>query len=151
METQRVFVNPSDDTTEIKCSHCGAASIKNVGKFKGTRRRIKVKCKCQEVFAVQFEFRKETRKDTDIVGHYARLPEQEGWRQMLVTNLSQSGIGFLTQSMHNLSAGDRLKIRFNLIDQARRSIIEKEAVVRWVRDIHIGCQFMTSFGRDESF
>ena len=151
MEIQKVFVNPAGDTAVLKCPYCGTARTPDVGRFKGSRRRIKVKCSCRSTFGVLFEFRKANRKDTNIVGHYAPLAQGEEWRKMLVTNISRCGIGLLAQSIHQLSEGDEIKVRFNLKDSLQRCIIEKEALVRWVEDIHIGCEFMASAGQDQEY
>ena len=62
---------------------------------------------------------------------------------IMVTNVSLTGLGFLTHSMHSLSKGDMLHVRFNL-DDREHSLIRKQAVVRWVENGHIGCEFMNS-------
>jgi len=145
MKIERVKVNPGDNKAMIKCPQCGIERTISVGKFKGSRRRVKTKCPCQTAFVVLFEFRKATRKESSVKGYYAKLPEGETWEKMLVTNLSISGIGFLAQSVHNLSQGDQVKVRFTL-DAGTRSTVEKTAVVRWIEDIHVGCEFVHSVG-----
>jgi hypothetical protein len=143
VEVQKIFVNPEDNKAVLKCPHCSATKTRHVGKFKGGKRRIKIRCACQSVFAVLFEFRKAPRKEVDLRGKYAKLPEDEGWRDMLVTNVSAAGMGLLLQSTHNLRKGDKLKVRFKLDDRGR-SMVEKKAVVRWVAAIHVGCEFTQS-------
>jgi hypothetical protein len=148
MEMQHVYVNPGDETSVIKCSSCGMARTRYVGKFKGSKRRVRIRCGCQQTFSVVFEFRRSKRKETNIVGHYAKLPEDEQWQKMLVTNISPGGIGLLAQSTHHLSKGDLLKVKFSLKDSLQRSMIEREAVVRWANNIHVGCEFMASVEYD---
>ncbi len=148
VEIRKVYVDPDGDNAVLKCPHCGTTKTRHVGRFKGGRRRIKIKCACQSAFSVLFEFRKAPRKDVNLKGYYARLPEGEQWREMLVTNLSRGGIGLLLQSTHKLRQGDHLKLRFTLDDKTR-SIVEKKAVVRWVAAIHVGCEFTSSAGYGE--
>jgi hypothetical protein len=145
VEIQKVLVNPQDEKAVLKCPHCGTEKTRHVGKFKGGRRRIKIRCACQSLFAVSFEFRKTPRKDVDLRGQYAKLPDSHEWRDMLVTNVSVTGIGLLLQSTHGLRKGDELKLRFKL-DDGTHSTIQKKAVVRWVAAIHVGCEFTQSEG-----
>jgi len=149
MQTEKVYVNLDDDTAMLKCPKCGTAKIGYVGKYKGSKRSVKVRCRCQSAFDVLFEFRRAHRKDTNIQGYYAKLAEGEDWRKIVVTNISLTGIGLLSNGMHNLNMGDELKLRFNL-DDPRRSKIEKEAVVKWAEDVHIGCEFIMSVSYDET-
>jgi hypothetical protein len=149
MEPQKVYVNPDDGRAVLKCPHCGAAKTRYVGKFKGGKRNVKVKCKCQEVYRVSFEFRKAYRKDARLQGFYAKLPQGRDWGKMIVTDISLTGMGFSSMMKHGLKKGDEVKLRFNL-DDARGSKIEKKAVVKWVTDTRVGCEFKTSGAEDET-
>ncbi len=150
VETEKVYVNLEDTTAVIKCPTCGTAKTRYVGKFRGSRRSVKVRCQCQSIFRVSFEFRRTFRKGTNLPGFYTQLPEADEWSKMLVTDISITGIGFSSFSAPNLTEGDELKVRFTL-DDGRRSQIEKKAVVRWVNDTNVGCQFMRSVGYDERY
>ena len=59
---------------------------------------------------------------------------------MRVENISLLGIGFVTLHMNRLKEGDEIKVAFTL-DDKRHSKIEKNAVVMWIKDKHVGCQF----------
>jgi hypothetical protein len=148
METQIVYVNPNDETAVLKCPNCGAAKIQYVGHLKGSKRTVKIRCGCETDFLISFEFRKAQRKETNIQGYFVKLPEGEEWQKMLVTNISLCGIGLLAQSTHDLAKGDVLRVRFSLKDKARQSIIERDAVVRWTDNIHVGCEFRASVEYD---
>ncbi len=139
METEKAQVNRYDKV-EIKCPQCGTTGTQYVGKFRGPKRNVKIRCKCQSHFRVSFEFRKAPRQETDIQGYYATLSHGDEWKKMLVTNISVGGVGLLTHAMHELNIGDQLKVRFSL-NAVRRSLVEKDAVVRWVADGNIGCEF----------
>ncbi len=145
---QKVHVNP-DNTAVFTCPDCRTAISQDVGKFKGRSRHLEIKCTCQAIFRVSLEFRRAPRKPTHLEGFYAKLAESEDWGMMLVRNISRTGIGLLTYGQHNLREGDELKVKFNL-DDLSRSQIEKNAVVRWIQDIHMGCEFMESAQKDIS-
>jgi hypothetical protein len=150
VEIQKIFVNPKGGTAVLKCPHCGNVKTLCVGKFRGSMRRVKIRCSCQEVFAVVFEFRKNERKEINLRGYYAKPSEGRDWHKTLITNISVGGIGLLAQSIHNLKEGDELKVRFTLPDPTP-SVIEKKAVVRWVKDIHLGCEFLQSVAQDDEY
>ena len=143
MEIKKVYVNRNDDTALLECPYCGTAKTRHVGKFKGGRRRVKVRCSCQSAFGVLFEFRKAYRRPTYLRGHYVKLPGADDGRNIVVRDISMTGIGLLTNGTQNLSRGDKLQVRFTLDDRAR-SEIEKDAVVRWAQDRYVGCEFLHS-------
>ena len=59
---------------------------------------------------------------------------------MLVQNVSLTGIGFATLTMHNLTKNDELEVKFTL-DVMKRPEIKKRVVVKVVKDKYIGCEF----------
>jgi len=148
MEPQIVCVNPRDDTAVLKCPNCGAAKTQQVGRFKGSKRTVKIRCRCKTDFFTSFEFRKAQRKETNIQGYFASPPWGEDWRKMLVTSISLGGIGLLAQATHDLAKGDVVRVRFSLKDRNGRCIIERDAVVRWTDSIHVGCEFTASVEYD---
>jgi hypothetical protein len=144
VELVKVHVNP-EDAAVIECPYCGAAVTRHVGEYKGARRLVKIRCKCQSDFRVSFEFRRARRKETHIQGYYAMLADCYNWKKMLITNVSMSGLGLLTSAAHNMSEGDEVVVRFG-VNGVTRSVIEKDAVVRWVADGNIGCEFTEPVG-----
>jgi len=150
MDTEKVYVNPDDQTAVLKCPHCGTVRSRYVEKFKGPRRHVKIRCLCQTVFRIVLEFRKTFRKGSELQGYHAKLPGVGEWGEMLVTNLSISGIGFVSLTKHDFSEGDEVKVKFTL-DDRKGSKIEKKALVRWVQERDIGCEFMASVGYDDTY
>jgi hypothetical protein len=67
---------------------------------------------------------------------------------MLVRDVSQAGIRFVTLASHNLSEGDEGKVRFTL-DDMRRSEIERNVIVRCVADKNVGCEFTDAVPYDK--
>jgi hypothetical protein len=150
METvKKIYVN-AEDTAEIECPHCKTVRTLHVKKFKGAKRKVKMRCRCHSGFHVSFEFRKAQRRESDIKGYYAEFPNVDKWRRMLITNISVTGVGLLTHAMHGLSRGNQLRVRFTT-NGARRHVVEKDAVVRWVADGNIGCEFLASSKDDEAY
>ena len=127
------------------CPHCGFSRSVNAAKFKDRRDPVKIRCKCQSAFSVFFEFRRAYRKETHLRGKYSKLPVCEEWGRMVVKNISLTGIGFATFTMPNLKKGDEGTVKFTL-DDKRRSDVEKDAVVRVVKDNYLGCEFMEPVG-----
>ena len=140
METQTVYVN-QDDTAVLVCPNCGLSKNVSVAKFKARRDSLKIRCKCQSTFSVSFEFRRAHRKKTNLRGYYSRLPACKESHGMLVKNVSLTGIGFATLAPHNLIKGTEVRVKFRL-DDANRSEIEKDVVVRVVKDKYLGCEFL---------
>ena len=97
-----------------------------------------------------FEYRRFHRKETDLKGYYAKLPATEERAMILVMNVSPTGLAFLTHSMHTLSKGDMLHLRFNL-DDREHSLVTKRAIVRWVEDGHVGCEFIKSIEYEDRY
>jgi len=139
VEPQKVYVNP-DDTAVIVCPHCGTSKTANVTKFKDRKAPLKIKCKCQSVFSVSFEFRRAHRKETNLRGHYCRIPACKNWHDIMVKNISVTGIGFTTIGSHNLTKDAEVRVKFRL-DDAKQSEIQKDAIVRVVKDRYVGCEF----------
>ena len=152
MKTETVYVN-RDNLGTVKCPNCGIAKSVRAEKFKGPKRSVQIRCKCGTAFRVVFEFRKACRKETHLPGYYAKLATGNEGGQMLVRNISVTGIGFHAAALHNLHKGDMIKVKFivdrmwNMLNR-KRSEIERNAVVRWVKDRQIGCEFLSSVAYD---
>ncbi len=147
MKTYKVYVK-RDNTAVVNCPHCGTARTINVGKLKGRKDPLKTKCTCRTAFPVFFEFRNVHRKNASLKGYYTTLSRPGGCCAMLVRDVSQAGIRFVTLASHNLSEGDEGKVRFTL-DDMRRSEIERNVIVRCVADKNVGCEFTDAVPYDK--
>jgi hypothetical protein len=96
---------------------------------------------------VSLEYRGAYRKETDLRGHYTKLPVS--WGEMTVKNISLTGMGFETSGEHHLKEGDEVTVKFTL-DDASGSVIKKKAVVRSIQDKYIGCEFERSAEYDKT-
>lgn len=139
MDLQKVYVG-QDNRAVFVCPHCGNSKTADAGKYMDRKGPLKVRCTCGLTFSVSLEFRRAYRKETTLVGHYCKLPGCMHWEEMVVKNISPSGLGFTALSPHDLTGGCLVRVRFRL-DDAKRSEIEKDVVVKEVKQDHVGCKF----------
>ena len=124
----------------VVCPHCGNTKTVNAARFKGSNKTLKIRCTCQSVISVFFEFRRAYRKKTNLDGYYSKPSTSKEWDHILVKNISLTGIGFETLTTHNLKENDELEVKFTL-DDMKRTEIKKRVAVRVVKDKYIGCEF----------
>jgi hypothetical protein len=138
-DVQTVYVGPNE-TAQLKCFNCGISKTLDVGKFKGRKDPLKLQCKCKSSSQVFLEFRRAFRKKTNLEGVYTVLARDGEHGRIFVKNLSKKGIGFTTLSNHKLCQDDEIQVVFILDDQ-KKSRIEKHAVVRTTDGYNVGCEF----------
>ena len=146
----KFYVNGTNQTT-IVCPKCGFAKTIDTTKYMETQKRLKANCKCGEVYKFTLEFRKNYRKDVKLPGEYTI--QQSGERgEVIVRNLSLSGIQFESLRPHKILTDDTLELKFNL-DNPARTEIRRSAKVMWVRDRDVGARYIEPklFERDLSF
>jgi hypothetical protein len=148
MEIQKVFVR-HDGTTVVKCHICGTSKTVNATKLKKRGKPLKLRCSCQAVFQIFFEFRGAYRKKSCPDGYYAKLSVINEWRKMRIDSISMTGIGFTALNRNDLRKNDRLMVKIPL-DDREKSKIEKRAVVKWVQDRDIGCSFIETDKYDKA-
>ncbi len=139
VESQKVYVN-QDDTAVLVCPNCGTSKTAKVTRFKGRKGPLKIRCKCALTFSVSFEFRRAHRKKTNLSGYYCRLPGCKNWHSMVVKNISRTGIGFVTFMAPNFMKGTEVRVKFTL-DDVNQSELQKDAIVRVIKDKYVGCEF----------
>jgi hypothetical protein len=127
------------------CPHCGDSRKRSMDKYRDVPGLIKMSCTCGYTSAVQLEFRKFFRKDTELEGLYYRTILEGHWGKMIVRNLSLTGCGFEMFRKEPLAVGEKIKLEFTL-DNPRRSLIRKNAVVSEIGGNHVGCRFVDSPG-----
>ncbi len=129
----------------ITCPNCGITKQVPVADYRGSKQKLKVRCRCQQTFTVQLEFRQFHRKHTELSGIYEILSDSGGGRAA-IKDLSKNGIGFMVSGVHNVRVGQHLSINFSLDDQ-KQTPLQKQAVVRSVKKNRIGCEFK----KDQAF
>lgn len=159
--TQAVFVG-SDNSATVTCPHCGMRYRVNTAKVTTRGRSSKLRCKCKGSFSVFFEYRENPRRDLDgkgyyrtikevhVRGQYRTMPTSGGLTDMLLRNISRSGIGFIVPTGHELTIGNEVEVMFTL-DDADQTRIERSAVVRRLAEgNYVGCEFMDVGHFDEA-
>ena len=127
----------------LHCPFCGDNSVKPAESFPNSNQPngISITCaSCGKAYEIQIDLRKHFRKKTLFDGFYSKLGSPGGFEKMTVVDLSLGGCGFLASSRHSLKPDDQIKLIFNL-DNAQHTKLEKNAVVRIVKERRIGCEF----------
>jgi hypothetical protein len=124
----------------ITCPKCGLKKNTNVFKFKDTHKRLKAKCKCGEVFRVALEFRRYYRKIVRLAGEYF-VQEKDEKGEVLIKDISMTGINFETLKPHNIAQNDTVELEFTL-DNPNETELHTLVKIMWVNDLNIGGQFI---------
>ena len=135
---EKVYV---DHTNRVKiiCPKCGLEKNKIVSKFKDTHKRLKAKCKCGEVFQLALDFRKYFRKNAQLTGKYFVKGKDEK-REILIEDISKTGIKFATLKPHNFTKGDLVELKITL-DTPIRMEVRTSVKIIWIIDRNVGAQF----------
>ena len=123
----------------IICPKCGSEKNIDVSNFKDTHKRIKAKCKCGEVFQLTLEFRKYYRKNVQLAGEYFAMGKDEKG-EILIEDISMTGIRFSTLKPHNFSKDDLVELKFTL-DNPMRTEIHTSVKIKWIIDRNVSGQF----------
>ena len=135
---EKIYVGYTNKVTII-CPKCGLEKNINVFKFKDTHKRLKAKCKCGEVFQLTLEFRKYYRKNVRLAGDYFVRGKDEK-EEILIEDISKTGIKFATLKPHNFSKDDLVELNFTLDDPMRMEIRTRIKIL-WIIDRTVGAQF----------
>jgi hypothetical protein len=133
------YVRP-DNTAVITCPHCSRQKTLEAISFKGHKHKLNVKCACKNVFTVSLEFRRKVRKNVNLRGTYINHSQKNRSGNIVVKNISLSGLEFTSFDVPNFKVDDELTVTFTLHDE-HLSEIRKEVTVRGVRQNSIGCEF----------
>ena len=136
---KKVYV---DYTNQVKiiCPKCGTEKNIDVTNFKDTHKRLKAKCRCGEVFRVELEFRRYYRKKVRLPGEYF-VQEKEEKGEILIEDISMTGIRFSTLKPHNISRNDSVELKFTL-DNQKKTEIHTLVKIIWIADRNIGAQYI---------
>ena len=142
-----------DDTNQasISCPECGFSKNIDITNFKNTQKSAKAKCGCGESFRFTLEFRKNYRKNVRLPGEYIEKKTGEKG-DVIIRDLSLTGIRFESLKPHQISANDILQMKFKL-DNPVRSEIRKLVKVIWVRDRIVAAHYSETklFEKDLGF
>lgn len=139
----KIFVNV-ENFAVFKCPKCGLARTEDMTAHQSLGKTINTKCtcKCGHTFFVTviMEKRKYYRKETNLPGQFSTLNNQISGL-MTVKNISLSGLRFKLNENKKLKVGERINVEFTL-DDNQRSVIQKEAEIKYIRDLSIDAEFI---------
>lgn len=148
MADLKVYVR-EDNTATLVCPSCQAAKNIEVGRYRYKRHTFSVRCRCQKVFSIQLDFRRSYRKHTSLVGTYETISGGSGGGMLNINNISRTGLGFSVSGIHSIEKGQLLQIEFQLNDK-KKSVLNKQAIVRRVSENSIGCEFKCNAEHDKA-
>jgi PilZ domain len=123
----------------IICPKCRLDINIDPSKFKNAQRRQSAKCKCGEIIQFTIEYRRQYRKDVRLPGAYS-IQEKRQKGEIIIRDLSLSGIRFESLMPHQISPDDTLEVIF-ILDNPSRKEIRKLVKVIWVDDRIVGAQY----------
>jgi hypothetical protein len=126
----------------ITCPKCGFEQHIDTTTFKDTQKKLEGKCQCGEPYQYIIEFRKRYRKRVRLPGEYIILGKGEK-EEIIIRELSFTGIQFETLKPHYISINDTLEVRFKL-DNHWGSKIRKLVKVIWIKDLVVGANYIES-------
>ena len=134
------FFVDENNQARIVCHKCGINKNVDVTKFKDTHKRLKAKCRCGEVFRLTLDFRRHYRKNVRLAGEYF-VPEKDEKGEILIEDISMTGINFATLKPHNFSKDDTVELKFTLDNPMRTRVQESVKIIRIV-DRNVGAQYI---------
>jgi hypothetical protein len=134
----------------LHCPFCEKSRREPVAQFP-INVPFKVDCFCGSSYECMIEIRKGFRKNISFNALISRLDPPGFTQTVVLKNLSLSGCGFQTSLKHDIQIGHIIQIRFKT-GNVMKPIIWKDATVRFVNDLYIGCKFAdTGDGMDVDF
>lgn len=137
-----------DNHATFVCPRCENTKTVNVAEYKKVNKKVSVLCKCPcgHSYTALLERRNYERKPTVLPGVYSRsvsgLGVEKG--QIVVVELSRSGLKFKPRDTTGLKIGDKLTVFFNLNDDAQ-SLIKKKTVIMNINEgMHVGTEFCST-------
>ena len=139
----------------LSCPDCLLVREMPVDKHMGRKHFLTVNCPCGTTYGINLNFRKNYRKEVSIGGYYTSDDSAPGWTDdgnlptvpinCRIKNISMGGLGFTALNRVRVQVGDTLKVKFTL-DKVPPEIVEKEVIVRTIKDYYIGCEFIEESG-----
>ena len=141
MKTRRLLVKEGNIAVVV-CPFCRQTKNLSVSQYKETsKRELKIKCGCDELFDICLEFRKHPRQETRLLGKSINLSNHRENQDVIIRNISLGGICLCPFSkVHRTKKDDQLHVSFTL-NNLKQTPIETQVSVRSVSSDFIGCEF----------
>jgi PilZ domain len=127
----------------LTCAHCGLSVTINASACENLRGALVLRCPCGFIFYASLSKRRFRRKSTALRGVYIKEANRKKTGEILVQNLSLTGLRFKTVFQHDIAAHDTLRVKFALDDE-HRNIISERVEVTYVRGYQVGVRFVTA-------
>lgn len=137
---EKVFLT-DQNTSQFICSACNKYYVMDMSKYLDVPDvvKIKVKCKCGHSWGIVLEKRKFFRKKTNLRGRYRyQVTGKESVEgDMMVIDISRTGLKLKIHGKHNLKDGDWIEVEFRLDNQVR-SLIKRIVNIKNVSGEYLG-------------
>ena len=144
--TEKVYIT-AEQTATITCPKCRISKTVDVSKFIKLDKMLKIngRCPCGHVFKSFIDRRKHYRKELKLTGSFVRLVSGKpaGMGNMIVRDLSLTGMKLEVYENLDFSEGDELQVEFRL-DDVKNTLIKKRVVIRNIKNSYIGAAFVQS-------
>ncbi|MBW2471317.1 MAG: PilZ domain-containing protein [Deltaproteobacteria bacterium] len=140
MEARKVLVKENDEAL-IACPCCNITKKLSVEIYKqNSKRDLRIKCCCGNVFCLCLEYRKNYRKTVKLLGKSTNLSNHRESQDIIIKNISLGGVGFCPFAEHKIRQNDRLQVSF-LLNDFNNTNINTDVTVRTVDNDYVGCEF----------
>jgi predicted RNA-binding Zn-ribbon protein involved in translation (DUF1610 family) len=149
-QMQVIIHSGAKDRAFMHCPQCGSSKRISTSSYRVINQAagIELTCPtCGHKYKALINYRKFYRKRTNLRGVYTVATAEidppfdfDTTSVVTVGNISRTGIGFNMKNTINVEIGDVLKVRF-ILDDKRKSIVEKKAIVKRVDKNFIGAEF----------
>ncbi len=138
----KIYIN-TDFNAAIPCPKCKKAYQKNVKKFIGYHKEVRLKytCRCSHQFYVWLERRRFIRKPKNLKGY---LVDSDKKIPLRVVDISRYGVKIKLSPEHLPETGNILTIEFVLDDPGYSKVKKQVKVVRVLLPNTVGCEFLTA-------
>ena len=141
-ENSTVFVTEQNNAV-ILCPQCKKLKMISVEKFREEKHTLNIRCSCGNQFQINLNFRRGTRKKTNLEGTYRKSSANKSSTKICrIANISFQGICIKIYAENDLSIGDEIIIHFHLDNQQHTEIERKVKVVNLFQEDHIGGVFI---------
>jgi hypothetical protein len=148
---QKIFLSDKN-TALFECPKCHKSKEADVSKYKNleTSIKLKVKCRCGNVYDVILERRRQFRKGTHLPCkfHYTSLSGEEQNGVMTVLDISKGGFKLKMLIEPKFKKGDIIEVEFNL-DNSSKTLIQKQVFVRNIKSTIVNVE-LCSFDPNDS-
>ena len=150
--SQKVYITPKQ-TAVFTCPICRNSKTADVSKIVNFEKtlKIKVNCTCGHSFTSLLERRKYYRKEINLTGSFVRFVSGKAASRgnMVLKDLSLTGMKLEVFGNHNFSEGDILEVEFRL-DDVKKTRIKKKVVIRNINNSCIGTSILKTEIEDKT-